>query len=108
MAPVAQPAEVTNVLNVLNTYLKWKSLNGPPRGYLKYHPSSFGSCLRKAQYQRYTDMGLINVQKEAVEPKSIRIFDTGHSMHARWAQYFEDIGVLRGVWECTNPDCKIL
>jgi hypothetical protein len=107
MPPVAQPAEVTNIINVLNTYLKWKNLNGPPRGYLKYHPSSFGSCLRKVQYQRYTDMGFVKVEKEAVEPKSVRIFDTGHSMHARWAKYFEEIGVLRGVWECTNPLCKM-
>ena len=103
---VGQPAEVTNVINVLNTYLKWKSLNGPPRGYLSYHPSSFGGCLRKVQYQRYTDMGLVQVEKEAIEPKSIRIFDTGHSMHARWAKYFEEIGVLRGVWQCMNPVCK--
>lgn len=103
---VGQPAEVTNVMNVVNTYLKWKNMNGPPRGYLSYHPSSFGGCLRKAQYQRYTDMGLVKVDKEAAESKTIRIFDTGHSMHARWAKYFEDIGVLRGVWQCTNPDCK--
>lgn len=107
MASTPQPAEVTNIINVLNTYLKWKNLNGPPRGYLMYHPSSFGSCLRKVQYQRYTDMGLIRVEKEPIEPKSIRIFDTGHSMHARWAKYFEEIGVLRGVWECNNPSCKM-
>jgi hypothetical protein len=107
MATVAQPPEVTNILNVLNTYLKWKNLNGPPRGYLKYHPSSFGGCLRKVQYQRYTDMGFLKVEKEPTEPKNVRIFDTGHSMHARWAKYFEDIGVLRGVWECTNLYCKL-
>lgn len=105
MSKIGQPVEVTNVINVLNTYLQWKSINGPPRGYLRYHPSSFGSCLRKAQYQRYTDMGYVKVDKEVNEARSIRIFDTGHSMHARWAQYFEGLGVLRGVWECKNKLC---
>lgn len=106
MSNIGQPAEVTNIINVLNTYLQWKSINGPPRGYLRYHPSSFGSCLRKAQYQRYGELGYINVTKELNEAKSIRIFDTGHSMHARWAEYFESIGVLRGVWECKNMLCQ--
>lgn len=105
MAAIGQPAEVTNIINVLNTYLKWKNLNGPPRGYQKYHPSSFGACLRKAQYQRYEEKGLLKVEKEDMEPKTLRIFDTGHSMHARWAKYFEEIGVLRGYWECSNPFC---
>jgi len=107
MPPVAQPPEVVNVINVLNTFLKWKSLNGPPRGYEKYHPSSFGGCLRKAQYQRYTERGWLNVEKEDPEPKTLRIFDTGHSMHARWAKYFEDIGILRGYWSCNNPCCHL-
>ncbi len=101
-----QPPEVTNIINVLNTYLKWKSLNGPPRGYEHYHPSSFGGCLRKAQYQRYAERGYINVQKEATDPRSVRIFDTGHSLHERWAKYFEEIGVLRGVWLCSNNFCR--
>ena len=105
MPPVAQPPEVVNVLNVLNTFLKWSNLNGPPRGYEHYHPSSFGGCLRKVQYQRYADMGLVYPHKEEMDPKTLRIFDTGHSMHARWASYFEKIGMLRGVWECTNPGC---
>lgn len=107
MQPVAQPPEVTNILNVLNTYLKWKSLNGPPRGYTMYHPSSFGGCLRKAQYQRYSELGLCSPDKGEMDPKTIRIFDNGHSMHARWARYFEEIGVLRGLWECTNECCHL-
>lgn len=107
MPPAAQSPEVVNVLNVLNTYLKWANLNGPPRGYKTYHPSSFGGCLRKAQYQRYSDMGLVHSHKEDPDPKTLRIFDTGHSMHARWASYFENIGVLRGVWECANECCHL-
>jgi len=104
---IAQPPEVTNIMNVLNTFLKWKSLNGPPRGYTSYHPSSFGGCLRKAQYQRYMDMGLVKAEAAEQEPKTVRIFDTGHSMHSRWAHYFEQIGVLRGVWECANECCHL-
>lgn len=107
MAIVGQSPEVVNIINVLNVHLKWKNLNGPPRGYQMYHPSSFGGCLRKAQYQRYEEQGLIKCEKEDLEPKSIRIFDTGHSMHARWGHYFEEIGVLRGVWECDNQCCGL-
>jgi hypothetical protein len=107
MPPVAQPPEVTNVMNVLNTFLKWKNLNGPPRGYSSYHPSSFGGCLRKVQYQRYSDQGLITPDKGDVEPKTVRIFDTGHSMHARWSHYFAEIGVLRGIWQCANECCHL-
>lgn len=107
MPPVAQSPEVVNIINVLNTHLKWKNVNGAPRGYQKYHPSSFGGCLRKAQYQRYEEQGLFKCEKEDIDPKTVRIFDTGHSMHARWSSYFEQIGVLRGVWECANPCCHL-
>lgn len=107
MPPVAQPPEVTNVMNVLNTFLKWKNLNGPPRGYSSYHPSSFGGCLRKVQYQKYSDQGLVTPDKGDIEPKTVRIFDTGHSMHARWSHYFAEIGVLRGYWSCNNPCCYL-
>jgi hypothetical protein len=107
MPPVAQPPEVTNVINVLNTFLKWKNLNGPPRGYSSYHPSSFGGCLRKVQYQKYSDQGLVTPDKSDIEPKTVRIFDTGHSMHARWSHYFAEIGVLRGIWQCTNECCHL-
>ena len=28
-------------------------------------------------------------------------------MHARWAKYFQDIGVLRGYWSCRNQCCHL-
>lgn len=99
--------EVQAVANVLNTYLRWKTLNGPPRGHEVYHPSAFGSCLRRMQYQRYAERGYIDVKPEAHEAKTVRIFDTGHAMHARWTKYWEDLGILRGVWECANPCCHL-
>ena len=107
MAFLKQPTEVQALSNVLNTYLRWKSLNGPPRGYEIYHPSAFGSCLRRMQYQRYAERGHIEVAPIAHEAKTVRIFDSGHSMHDRWAKYWEEIGVLRGIWECKNPCCRL-
>lgn len=101
------PAEVQALHGVVNTFLRWKSLNGPPRGHEIYHPSAFGNCLRKMQYQRYVERGYIQVAPEAHEAKTVRIFDTGHTMHARWAKYWEELGVLRGIWECNNPCCGL-
>jgi CRISPR/Cas system-associated exonuclease Cas4 (RecB family) len=106
MGLVRQPPEVTNLINLINTHLSWANKNGPPRGHEIYHPSAFGSCLRKMQYQRYAERGWIQGEPADPEPRMCRIWDTGHSMHDRWAKYFEDIGVLRGVWECTNPYCS--
>lgn len=100
--------EVQAVTNVLNTYLRWKSMNGPPRGHEVYHPSAFGGCLRRMQYQRYAERGYIKMEPQSHEAKTVRIFDTGHSMHARWTKYWEDIGVLRGIWQCANPYCVSL
>lgn len=97
----------TILSEIMNAYLRWKSVNGPPRGYEIYHPSEFGGCLRKMQYRRYAERGLIEVSPQTHEAKTIRIFDTGHTMHDRWAKYWEHLGVLRGVWECKNPRCKM-
>jgi len=97
--------EVKTVQNILNTFLRWRNMNGPIRSHQSHHPSSWGGCLRKVQYQRYAESGHIKAEPESLEARIIRIFDTGHSMHDRWARYWEDLGVLRGVWKCTNPSC---
>lgn len=106
MEIIRQPPEVTNLINLIDTHSNWVNKNGPPRGYEVYHPSAFGSCLRKMQYQRYAERGYIKCEEISPDPRMCRIWDTGHSMHDRWAKYFEDIGVLRGVWECMNPYCS--
>ena len=97
--------DVNSITGFFDTFIQYKQRNDPPRSYAHYHPSEFGKCLRKAQYSLYADMGLIEVDKEPNRPQLQRIFDTGHSMHDRWAKYAEEAGVLRGVWCCANPKC---
>jgi CRISPR/Cas system-associated exonuclease Cas4 (RecB family) len=58
------------------------------------------------QYQKYADDGVIPKPEVHPEPRMIRIWDTGHSMHARWAAYMDKLGVLRGIWKCQN--CSVL
>lgn len=98
---------IQNIMNVLNTHLQWKSKNGPPRSHLVYHPSAFGRCLRKMQYELFEEKGLIKGSYEKKSNETLRIFDTGHSMHSRWAHYFAEIGVLRGYWHCKNKSCYL-
>lgn len=100
-----QDPEITNIKNLVDLHLQWKNLNGPPRGYEIYHPSAFGSCLRRMQYQRYAERGYIETKPESAAPNMIRIWDTGHNRGDAWAGYFADMGVLRGIWRCINPDC---
>lgn len=97
--------ECLSVLGLVDCYLKWKDENGEPRGFERYHPSAFGDCLRKMQYQRYSERGYIPTPPDPHKPTLIRIFDNGHSMHDRWRNYFDDIHVLKGYWTCTNPLC---
>ena len=97
--------DILAISGLVDAHLRYKNTQGPPRGYGYYHPSAFGKCLRLMQYMRYESMGLVESQKEEVESVMIRIWDKGHNMHRRWAKYFEEMGVLRGVWQCTNPLC---
>ena len=107
MAVKEKDIEVESIVGLVDTFLRWKNSQNPPRGFKKYHPSARGHCLRLMQYQRYADegvMGLTPVTKE-LTGQTTRLFDTGHTMHARWAEYWENIGILRGVWICNNPLC---
>jgi hypothetical protein len=99
--------ESTSTLGVIDTFIRWKQKNNSPRGYDKYHPSEFGHCLRKMQYMKYVSMGLLKVLPEDFTSKQLRLFAKGHNMHNRWQRYFEEINVLRGVWKCSNPLCKL-
>lgn len=101
------PPEIQSLLGVVDTFLRWRNVKDKDkRSYAHYHPSEMGKCLRKAQYKRYTDMGLIDVEEKDLESQKLRLFDKGHNMHARWQRYFADIGVLKGKWKCSNPLCK--
>ena len=99
------PPEVQSIIGLVDCYLRYQDENGDPRGFERYHPSAFGKCLRLMQYQRYSERGYIPTPADPHEPFLCRIFGNGHSMHDRWRQYFEDLGVLKGYWTCTNPLC---
>lgn len=101
------PPEVNSVMQVVDTFLRWRAKNNPERTYDRYHPSAFGKCLRLMQYLRYAERGLIEVRETDFDSIKLRLFDKGHNMHNRWARYFEHIGVLKGYWTCTNPACQI-
>jgi CRISPR/Cas system-associated exonuclease Cas4 (RecB family) len=98
------------VLELIDTYCRWRKKNEPPRGYAIFHPSAFGKCLRNMQYLKYSEKGIkgMVLPEEEFSGKQIRLFDKGNGMHARWAKYFEEIGILRGVWQCANPLCKLV
>ena len=100
--------EVAAMMGVIDTYSRYKGVNGRPRNYKVYHPSALGKCLRLMQYQRFSEDGIagLSLSKEPFESKTMRIFDTGHSMHDRWVDYWAEVGVLRGVWQCKNPLCR--
>ncbi len=100
------PPETSAIIGLVDTYIRWKEASGPDRGYEIYHPSAFGKCLRMMQYQRYEARKLLKGDKEQFSSKMLRLFANGHAMHERWKDYFEAMGVLRGVWTCRNPICR--
>lgn len=103
------PKEVATLMGVIDTHCRYQSINGAPRNYRIYHPSALGGCLRLMQYQRLAEdpeIEGLQLASDPLESKTYRLFDTGHSMHDRWAKYWEEIGVLRGVWECSNRVCR--
>lgn len=103
------PKEIAALMGVIDTHCKYQSINGAPRNYRIYHPSALGGCLRLMQYQRLAEdpsIDKLQLSNEPLDSKTYRLFDTGHSMHDRWVSYWEEIGVLRGIWECNNRICR--
>ena len=94
------------ISQLIDQFLSYKQNKPSDRSYKVFHPSAFGKCLRKMQYQKYVSEGMMDAPVQSVEPRMIRIWDTGHTMHNRWAQYMEELNVLRGVWKCANPLCN--
>jgi len=101
------PQEVTSMMNLVDTYLRWRTATTrDDRSYDHYHPSEFGKCLRQQQYKHYAWKGLISVKHSEIDSEKQRLFDKGHNMHDRWSRYFDNIGgVLMGRWQCKNPLC---
>jgi len=100
------PPDLQSIMGTIDTYVRYKA-KGNTRQYHKYHPSTFGKCLRNMQYMKYVAMGLIDVEEEEFDSKILRLFEKGHNMHSRWESYFEGLGVLKGVWRCLNPLCSM-
>jgi hypothetical protein len=100
--------EVSNIVGLVDTYIRWKEYTDNDRTYEMYHPSAFGKCLRLMQYQRYDSQGHIKGEHIPKSSKLLRLFANGHAMHERWKDYFEGLGVLRGVWACCNAMCRLI
>ena len=75
-------------------------INSNDRDYSYFHPSEFHECVRKIAYKFYGESGENNIK-----PDLQRIFDNGHYMHERFVSYFDNLGILYGVWRCSNPLC---
>lgn len=71
------------------------------RDYSYFHPSEFYQCVRKLAYKYYGAES-----KRTIKPSLQRVFDNGDHMHERYTKYFENIGILYGVWRCKNPLCE--
>ncbi len=101
------PQEVSSMMNLIDTYIRWRTVDTRgDRSYDHYHPSEFGKCLRMQQYKHYAWKGLIDMKYADPESQKHRLFDKGHNMHARWSNYFDQIGgILLGRWKCKNKSC---
>jgi len=82
------------------------TVSNPDGLYLTDHCVVTHNCLRQMQYKRYVSMGLIEVETEEHDSKLLRLFETGHHTQGRWEKYFTEMGILRGLWCCSNPLCS--
>jgi hypothetical protein len=91
--------------NVVRQYLV-KKASESTRRYDVFHPSAWGYCLRKIAYQYYNEKKKFYQKTDAdVNSRLEMIFDNGHHVHARWQDYLDKAGVLRGIWRCPSPEC---
>jgi len=63
------------------------------------HPSEMAKvnwCLRAS----YFALSGAKVKKDKPNLRLQSIFDEGHSIHAKWQNWFKEIGVLHGLWHC--------
>lgn len=90
---------------LVHDFIVNKALNNP-REFNHFHPSAWGSCLRKIAYQYYNQhQKFLEKTPQDVDDRYERIFDNGHGVHHRWQDYLDRAGYLRGVWRCKNPLC---
>jgi hypothetical protein len=64
------------------------------------HPSEMAKstwCLRAS----YFALSGVEVKKERPNLRLQSIFDEGHFIHAKWQNWFKEMGTLHGLWACT-------
>jgi hypothetical protein len=69
------------------------------------HPSEMAKsdwCLRAS----YFALSGVPVKKETPNLRLQSIFDEGHSIHAKWQNWFSEMGVLHGYWDLGTPNNK--
>jgi CRISPR/Cas system-associated exonuclease Cas4 (RecB family) len=102
------PSRPVCIEGIVRPYMVKKAM-GNDRRYDIFHPSAWGQCLRKVAYQYYNQAEpFLAKNAQDIDPRMERIFDTGHSAHARWQNYLDCAGILRGCWKCPNPLCGCL
>ena len=75
------------------------------RDYTHFHPSEFCQCHRKLVYKYYETKGICTAsEKNAIlfDARLQRIFDNGHSLHARLGGNLAATGLLKGRWACVS------
>lgn len=91
---------------LVKSFMVNKALSNTRR-YDIFHPSAWGSCLRKVAYQHYNEKDkFFTKTAQDIDDRIERVFDNGHSTHARWQNYMDQAGILRGYWKCVNPLCS--
>jgi hypothetical protein len=76
------------------------------RGYLHFHPSAYGGCLRKMAFQYHGETDERFRVDVPVDLKFQRICDSGHAYHHRMQRDLAVMGVLRGWWRCKS--CNLI
>jgi hypothetical protein len=95
----------TKVMSLIAPYLIKKAINSDRR-HDHFHPSAWGSCLRKVALEYYNEKYKFHARSVTdINIRSEMIFDNGHGVHARWQKYLDNANVLRGAWKCPNPAC---
>ena len=95
---------LTDAVNRQLCHLASEAFKQKERDYGYFHASSWDKCHRQQAYHYYHAKGFIDLDDSSLErvidPVLERIFDNGHSLHARWRVYFERSGAMLGCWKC--------
>ena len=94
------PGRPPPVCMMIKEHMINKALNNNRRFDI-FHPSAWGSCLRKIAYQFYNEKKpFLKRSPSDLDLRIERVFDNGHGMHFRWQEYLTNAKVLRGYWSC--------